>query len=57
MSCTSKISSAAITLPVAAPVRWHRPAFLAAIVTIAEVFREAMVMRRAMNRTHDLNDE
>jgi hypothetical protein len=57
MSCTNKTCSPAITLPVAAGVRWHRPAFVGAIVAIAEAFCEAMEMRREMNRTYDLSDE
>jgi hypothetical protein len=57
MSCTNETCSAAITLPVAAAVRWRRPAFVGAIVAIAEAFREAVAMRRDMNRTHHLSDE
>jgi hypothetical protein len=55
MSCTSKTCSATVTLPAA--VRWHWPALVGAIVTLAEAFREALAMRRVMSRTHNLNDE
>jgi hypothetical protein len=57
MSCTNQTCSVTAALPAAAAVRWHRPAIVGAVVAIAEVFREAMALRRAMNRTHDLNDE
>jgi hypothetical protein len=57
MSCTNNTCSATITLPVAAAVRWRRPAFVGAIVAIAEAFREAVAMRRDLNRTHYLSDE
>jgi hypothetical protein len=57
MSCMSKTCSATVTLPAAATVRWRRPTFVTAIVAIAEGFREALAMRRDMNRAHDLSDE
>jgi hypothetical protein len=57
MSCTSKTCSATVTLPPAAAVGWHRPAFVGAILAIAEAFREAIAMRREMNKSHCLSDE
>jgi hypothetical protein len=57
MSCTNQTSSATVALPAAAAAPWHRPAFVGAIVAIAEALREAIAMRRAMNRTHHLSDE
>ena len=57
MSCTSKTCSVTVMLPAAGAVRWHRPALAAAIVTIAEAFREALAMRRDVNRTYHLDDE
>jgi hypothetical protein len=57
MSCTNQTSSATVALPAAAAAPWHRPAFVGAIVAIAEALREAIAMRRAINRTHHLSDE
>jgi hypothetical protein len=56
MSCTNTTCSATVTLAAAA-VRWRRPAFVGAIVAIADAFREALAMRYEMNRTHHLSDE
>jgi len=57
MSCTNNTCSSTFTIPAPTPVQWRRPAFIAAIVALAESFREALDMRRDLNRTHDLSDE
>ena len=57
MSCANRTWSSVFTIPAPMLGRWSRVAFVKAIVAIAEVFQEALDMRRAAHRSYFLSDE
>lgn len=56
MTCANNTSTSAFAIPAQTP-RWNRPAFLNAIVVTIEAFQEALVMRRAAQRSNLFYDE
>jgi hypothetical protein len=57
MTCTNTTWSSEFAVQAPARVGRNRPEFIAAIVAVAEAFREALDMRRAAHERCPLDDE
>jgi len=56
MTCANKTIASVFSASATRGPR-REPLFVAAIIAIAEAFREALDMQRAAHRTHPLNEE